>query len=455
MITFTNLTRENEIGANSYLFEIGDTKFVMDAGMHPKKDGKDALPHYELTGEHQLRAIIVTHAHQDHVGTLPVLQRRHPHTPVFMTEATQKISEIMLHNSVNVMGSKKEELGIPDYPFYTHREIDDATAHWVDVSVGRKWYLPTQENETDITAEFFNAGHILGSVGVLIEAEGQKIFYTGDVNFRDQTLSTGAEFPESGIDTLILETTRGDSPEEPGFLRADEEDRFAKAIDQALAKGKCVLIPVFALGKTQEVMAMIYRFRQEGKIGQQQLYIGGLSTKITEVHDALKNDWPRNYPGLSLYEATAAMTLNGRNIDDAPVNKPYIYAISSGMMTEKTLSNAFARRVLPEPDCSVFFVGYADPESPGGKLRATPPGGMVQLEEGKPDVQLLADVQEFNFSAHAPREHLLEYAVKLAPKQIVLVHGDPSSMEWFQKELSAALPNCKIIIPPPGQPISL
>src|SRR4051794_6760812 len=115
---FTNLTRQVEIGANCYYLEIGDEHLILDCGMHPKKDGDEALPNLNVLGGVELDAIIVSHAHQDHIGTLPVLMRRQPEARVFMTEATAAIGETLLHNSVNVMTRQREELGHTLYPLF-------------------------------------------------------------------------------------------------------------------------------------------------------------------------------------------------------------------------------------------------------------------------------------------------------------------------------------------------
>src|SRR5205807_8330942 len=101
-----------------------------------------------------------------------------------------------------------------------------------------------------------DAGNILGSAGILLRAEGRTIFYTGDVNFDDQTIMSAAMFPEAKIDILIMESTRGDHAKPANWTRAGEERRLAGAIDGAFRRGACVLIPVFALGKTQDVPAM-------------------------------------------------------------------------------------------------------------------------------------------------------------------------------------------------------
>ncbi len=100
-----------------------------------------------------------------------------------------------------------------------------------------------------------------------------------------------------------------------------------------------------------------------------------------------------------------------------------IYALSSGMMTPKTLSNIFARRIIDRPEHSTFFVGYADPESPAGVLRRSQPNELVSLDEDEPALPRRCQLDQFQFSAHASRESLLEYIKKVAPKKLVLVHG--------------------------------
>ena len=124
---FINLTRRTEIGANCYCLESGGQNFVLDCGMHPKEEGDEALPNFKAMGDRELDAIIISHAHQDHLGTLPVLMRRQPQARVFMTEATAEIGSTLLHNSVNVMTRQREELGTTLYPLFTHKETNRAT----------------------------------------------------------------------------------------------------------------------------------------------------------------------------------------------------------------------------------------------------------------------------------------------------------------------------------------
>lgn len=455
---FTNLTRRTEIGANCYLIETETERLVLDCGMHPKQEGDGALPNFQaIRGE--IDAIIISHAHQDHIGTLPVLMRRHPQARVFMSEATAEIGNALLHNSVNVMTRQREEIGTTMYPLFTHKETNRAAEAWRSCRfrqpVNLRGERVRQAERGNVTFEFFDSGHVLGSAGVLLRVDGRTIFYSGDVNFDDQTIAQGAVFPESRIDVLIIETTRGDNPLPEGFKREAEERRLAEAIERAFERGGCILMPVFALGKTQEALAMIHRLRREKLLGDFPLYIGGLSLKMTEIYDRFALTSRRNLPRLQLLEQIEPFVLNGQTIADAPAKPGRIYALSSGMMTPKTLSNIFARRVIEDPKHSIFFVGFADPLSPAGVLRAAQPGDLVLLDQDEPPQELRCNFETFQFSAHASRESIVAYVKKLAPKKVLLVHGDVPAVEWVRTQVAAELPESEVIVPPAGMEIEL
>ncbi len=456
---FINLTRRTEIGANSYYLGAQGQGIVLDSGMHPKELGEAALPNLAALAGRPVDAIIVSHAHLDHIGSLPVLMRQQLQAPVFMTGATAQIGDALLHNSINVMTRQREEVGAAIYPLYGHRETERAVGRWRACPLRQPFTLAgersgPQPNE-EITFEFWDAGHVLGAAGILFRIEGRTVFYTGDVNFDDQTLTKGAIFPQDKVDILIIETTHGATPLPEGFSRAAEEQRFAAALNAAFARGGCVLVPVFALGKTQEVLTLLYQFKCTHVIDDVPIYIGGLSAKMTEIYDRRAHDTARVVPRLELFPAIQPFVLNGKSIRDAPARPGRIYALSSGMMTPRTLSNIFGRQLLEKPEHSIFFVGYADPASPAGVLRAAQPNDLVSLDAEETAQTLRCTVEQFQFSAHAPRAALINYIEKVAPSKVVLVHGDPPAVEWMRAAAAVALPESEVIVPPPGVEIEL
>src|SRR5438067_9140391 len=441
---------------------MGRHRLVLDCGMHPKETGEDALPNFKAIAGREIEAILVSHAHQDHIGTWPVLMRRLPTARVLMTEATAEIGNVLLHNSVNVMTRQREEIGpaiAGSYPLFTHRETDRASERWrwcplrqrISISGER---APQREKDA-LTFEFFDAGHVLGSSGILLRAEGKAVFYTGDVNFDDQTIMEAATFPEEKIDVLIMECTRGDHAKPAGWTRVSEEQRLAQAIATAFEHHSCVLIPVFALGKTQEIVAMLYKFRRERLLPEFPIYIGGLSSKMTDIYDRRAHMSRRQLPRLQLMREAAPFILNHETVRDASLRPGRVYALSSGMMMPKTLSNILARRLVENPQHSIFFVGYADPESPAGLLRDAQPDGEVTLDPGEPPQRVRCNIEQFQFSAHASREALIDYAKKLSPRKIVLVHGDLPAVEWMRATLIVDLPKTEVIVPIPGVEIEV
>ena len=448
---FRSLCRKAEIGSNSYLLDTGSTRVVLDAGMHPKHEGMDSVPDFGQLEEGSVDAAVISHAHLDHIGSMPVLLRNQPQAKVFFSPAGAEIGFALLHNSVNVMQSKRTELGITDYPLFSHAGLDEIKDGIETRELERPFDLDPQG---DIRATFHDAGHVLGSVGVTMKTKGHTLFYTGDVNFEPSTLIKGANFPEDPVDTLIIETTRGDSARPEEYTRADEELRFADSIQQTLKRRGAVLIPVFAMGKTQEVLTMIHRFKKRGLIPKKTpVYIGGLSTKMTVIYDKYAKGRTRRSDDEFRILTDMELQAGSRRRSRAPIipQAGAIYCLSSGMMTEKTVSNGFARAgFLENSKNSLLFVGYADPDSPAGHIRAAEPGAKIVLDKAHPPVPFRAQMDVFDFSGHATRDDLLDYILKVRPKKAFLVHGDPKASRWFADQLKDRLPGTEAIIPDPG-----
>lgn len=460
MISFTSLTREVGIGANSYVLEVGGARVVLDAGMHPKKEGAEALPRLDLVAGTDADAIFISHCHLDHIGSLPVLMRELPGARVFMTQATARLGDAMLHNSINVMTRQRDELGISEYPFYTHRETDRLAQRWNEIPLRTPMTLDGERagaDERGVTFEFYEAGHIPGAAGILFRAEGRSVFYTGDVLFEDQNITRGARFPEEPVDALIIETTRGDSPANPEITRESEIERLGRAISETHDSGGSVLLPVFALGKTQEMLVILHLLKGRGAIRDCAVYIGGLSTKITGIVDSLRNRIPRLRPGFGIIDEVRPFSLDGAETASMPLRGGRIYTLSSGMMNPGTLSHTLARRLLPEPGHAIYFVGYADPDSPAGKIKAAWRAGAseVDLGDNLPPLPARCRIDDFSFSGHASRDALLDFIKSARPKTVLLVHGDRSAIGWFEGRLAEEMPGARVVVPEPGERIEI
>jgi predicted metal-dependent RNase len=278
----------------------------------------------------------------------------------------------------------------------------------------------------------------------------------GDVNFEDQTLSCAAKFPTKDIDVLMMETTRGDYVRPESYTRRTEKERLAALIRDTHEAGGSVLLPVFALGKSQEVMLMLHELAENGLIPDMPLILGGLATKITTLHDMYAHNTRRHYSGFSLLEDIDILVTSNARKRQIVYQPRALFALSSGMMTEHTTSNQFAQHgFLSNPKNSVAFVGYTDPQSPGAAVRNAKPGTQVQLDPKNPPVQVNARIESFDFSAHATREQLMDYVGQVMPKQVLLVHGDDPAQLWFEAEILRRFPGMDVKRPEPGAELTL
>jgi cleavage and polyadenylation specificity factor subunit 3 len=458
--TFSVLGGGQEIGANSYLLNLSGTRILLDAGLHPKKFGQESLPDYDRI-DHELEAIFISHAHLDHVGSLPLANRRHPQAPIFATIPTKDIALRMLHNTVTVMNIFREEKGMLEYPFFDRQDLWPLEEEILGVEYRPRRIPSSQEDNLysewvhlrrGIQVHFIPAGHVLGAAGLLLRQGKRLLYYTGDISLQPQTLIPGAILPEGKIDTLILECTYGNDPVYHSRNRQGEIESFARETTSILSAGGCVLIPAFALGKTQEVLCILYQLMRQGQIPSVPLHLSGLGKSITEIYQD-----HRRYllPRASILSFDLFSVLG--YLDDLSIQsllkEPAIIVATNGMMVENTPSARIARWMVQEERHGIFFCGYVDPDTLGYRVFHARPGEALSFApEGDPVTIRNPNIRRFYLSSHADRYELLEVARKIDPRSIVLIHGEKEGMEFMKGELGG---DYQVLIGERGKSIDL
>src|SRR6185312_10180771 len=455
----TNLNPDTDVGASGWFLEIDGHGLLMDAGTHPKREGRDSLPLYGTIRDKEVDAIVISHCHHDHVGSLPVALRYFPQAHVLMTHLSYFLVERVLHNSVNVMTRQRDEMGIREYPLFTHDEIDDIAPLFQGFKYNREidWaaFKKARAGLPSPSVEFFDAGHALGSAGLLVRGQKETLFYTGDVCFHDQTILKKAQFDGVRADVLIMETTRGGRGVPPGFTREGEIERLSQSIQRVLERKGSVLIPTFALGRTQEILALLALLMREGKLKRQQIFIGGLGRVFTEIYDLESHRTNRQQPDLQLHEALELTVLEKGQAQSMNLGGGRLFVITAGMMSENTAAHDLALRMMGDDRMAIFFVGYADPDTPAGRLRSAKQGETFLFSAGGGSATRKCQVEEFDLTAHANRDELLNFVGQVNPRTVLLGHGDDDARHWFEDQIRSRHPKIKIIQPGPGKMVEV
>jgi Cft2 family RNA processing exonuclease len=448
-LLLTDLNSAGGIGANCLLLEMGPFSVLVDAGLHPKEIGRSALPKLEQIRDCHLDLCILTHCHLDHLGALPVFVREHPRTPVLLSHASAQLYKRLLQNSCALMERQRQEKGIQDYPLYTFSDISRVNGSVIPVTPRQTRFLHSDCGER-LAVTLFPAGHIPGACGILFEHRHRRIFHTADVLFEDTPLLHGACFPEGPFDSVIIETTRGLTQRPSQSSRSSETRRLLNCIRETIGRGGSILIPAFALGRMQELIEVLYHAVEGNLIPKCPVFVSGLGTELLNIMDKIA----RKEKGLNA-SSRHLRQLKAQKLprDHKPSRQlPAIYLLSSGMMVENTPSWSTARSLVSEHRNTIAFVGYCDPDTPGGKLLAAPHSQPFAFSSGTAAKPLLAKVEQFDLSSHADREDLVEFALDADPRAIVLTHGDPQARDWFREAIARKNSKATVIDPQPLVP---
>lgn len=450
-ITFSPIGGGREIGANSYLLGIDGSSVLLDCGLHPKKEGRESLPDFSLL-RNAPDAVVISHGHVDHCGALPYFLKLFPGVPAFATDATTGIMDCMLHNSVSVMTAMSRERGIHDYPLYTHEDVGYAHQMLNPQRFDREFSLGV---DGDVVVKLHHAGHVLGSASMLLRTDGHTLLYTGDICATDQELMAAMEPHDrlGQVDTLVIESTYGANVEADKLSYRQQVEHFGTALRRVLERGECVLIPAFALGRTQEILNIVARLQDSGQIPSVPVYASGLGRAVYEVY----NRFPEYlHPDATLQPLSrfgrVGDVWDRENVQDL-LSEPCIIVATSGMMVENTPSALIAEEMVQHRKHGIFFVGYVDPDTLGYRVLHAKKGAVLSFGINRAPVKVvLENIIHFHFSAHAPRRALRALIERIHPKNVIFVHGDPEAIDWMYEETRG---ECAKFCPMMGETVSV
>jgi len=361
----------------------------------------DDPPRYPV-GDVSPEAVVVSHGHLDHVGAVPALLSGRERPPIHWTPPTYELAMRLAADTLKLHG------GTPLCPF-TEEERRRVT----EVSETHGYREPFAAAGHRV--EFFDAGHIPGSAHVLVDDGDTRLLYTGDFHTDDQRLVSGTtERPDA--DVVVCESTYADVEHAP---RERVERRFVDSVRTTLWEGGTVVVPAFAIGRTQEIMLLCAAHDID-------CYVDGMGVEVTEML--------RRHPGfLRDADAMAAARSNARTVTGRDGQRRRIATESTVIVTTAgMLSGGPAMTYVPEihanPVNKICFSGYQVEGTPGRQLLET---GSAEI--GGQHLRVSAQLERYDFSAHADRDGLRAFLDAYAETPVLINHGD--SCAWFAERL--------------------
>jgi len=405
-----------EVGRSALLVESkSGAKCMLDYGIRFR--GEERLP--SPANLDNLKAIALTHSHVDHSGGLPLLYKN-KNVPFITNSISLALSEILI----------KDMLKISKYPYpFGFRELDSLKQH--------AFFLKNEIRHkiTDgFYITFFDAGHIPGSVSILIEVDGKKILYSGDINTQNTNLIQPANYigiPE--IDTLIMESTYALRDHPP---REELEKRFIEKVVNITDNGGTVLIPAFGVARSQEALLILEKYNYNGKI-----FIDGLARKIS----MLCLDYPDFIKNIKRFRNVIKRAqFVSRPKVRAKVKDTNGVIISPSGMLKGGAAIEYVQSIIDDPLSAIYLVGYQVEGSPGRGLLDEGIFEFKETRKNKPNfdlrIEAKCDYDYFDFSSHSDNFHIHNYIENLKFKKdsirdIFCIHGDNKSTTSLAGEL--------------------
>jgi metallo-beta-lactamase family protein len=419
-----------------HLLEAAGARILLDAGLFQGRRAETHRLNAQLPFDaRRIDAVVLSHAHIDHSGRLPLLVREGFHGPVYATPATRDLSAVMLADSAHIQEKDQEFLqrsghaSVESEPLYSLRDAIAVQDLMVGVPYRRVWHV-----RKHLAIDFLDAGHILGSATLdlrVSEGANHRLVFSGDIGRSGLPIVRNPEPPTGPIDTLIVEATYADRLHEP-FDQA--ESRLGAAVRRTASRGGKLLIPAFAVGRAQELIYSLHRLFRDGHIPQVPIYLDSpLAIDITTVfrmHPEVFDRGERfiestdslfDFPLLRyVREVADSKSLNSNN-------GPAVIIAASGMAESGRILHHLAHGIGDHRNL-VLFVGFQAEHTLGRRI-----------ESGQDRVRILgqeherrAEVESITgYSAHADRDELRAWVRRLGGpiRRAFVVHGEPPALE--------------------------
>ncbi|MDE4542734.1 MBL fold metallo-hydrolase RNA specificity domain-containing protein [Thermoanaerobacterium sp. R66] len=418
----------SEVGASCYLVNIDGKNILLDCGIR-MSSSKDNLPDFQLIQENGgVDVILISHAHMDHIGALPIISRIYPDAKIYMTHAAKDLTRVLLYDSLKIMEREAE------IPAYAEIHVKEMLNRIICHTPGHT-FSPFLDSDLKVT--FYSAGHIAGAASIYIVGNEGSFFYSGDFSRFRQNAIEGASIPKLRPDVAFFESTYGDKLHANREL---EESRLVEKIGSVVKNGGKVLIPAFALGRAQEIILILKKAINKGMISTK-VYVDGMVKDICRIYKLNPNYLRETlakkiFKGGEIFFDDNVMPVDKFEMREEIIKEPCVIVSSSGMLTGGP-SQWYAEKLAEDEKNLIAITGYQDEESPGRRL--------LELTDEKDDDKKLklADkeipvkcaVDKFGLSAHADMSEILSLVNFLYPKKVFLIHGDPDTINFLGREI--------------------
>lgn len=420
-----------EVGGSCIYLRCHDKGILLDAGI--RQSAKvDPLPDFQSIQEAGgVDVILISHAHMDHIGTLPVISKAYPAARIHMTPMSMELTRILLKDSLKIMDRRETEI-----PHYSEADVSSMMDRIVPVP-----FMTPYELFPDFSFTFYPAGHIAGAACINLRTPVGDVFYSGDFStFRQRTIE-GMRIPKLRPDIGIFESTYGNRLHSN---RETEEIRLIETVRECAEKGHKVLIPAFALGRAQEVLLILQSAMKSKKLPVIPVYVDGMVRDINMAYMHHPNDLrlpltrtitKGNNPFYS--DTVTPVAMNTSRSDLLKQEGCAVFVSSSGMLTGGP-SVEYAKTLVQDENACIIITGYQDEEAPGRLLQNMMTSGdenrTVTLDGSV--VPVRCKVVQVGLSAHSDSSEITSVIERLSCRRIVLVHGDEDAMSSLGTELS-------------------